>query len=45
VIVEKGTLMLVDVAVSGDRNMIKKKAAKIVKCNENPIPRIASISA
>jgi hypothetical protein len=28
---EKGTCMLIDVAISGDRNVIKKKAEKIVK--------------
>jgi hypothetical protein len=28
---EKGTCMLVDVAISGDRNVIKKKADKILK--------------
>jgi hypothetical protein len=28
---EKGTLMLIDVAVSGDRNVIKKEADKILK--------------
>jgi len=28
---EKGTCMLIDVAVSGDRNAIKKEAEKIVK--------------
>jgi len=28
---EKGTCMLIDVAVSGDRNVIKKEAEKILK--------------
>jgi len=28
---EKGTCMLIDVAISGDRNVIKKEAEKIVK--------------
>jgi len=28
---EKGTYMLVDVAISGDRNVIKKEAEKILK--------------
>ena len=28
---EKGTCMLIDVAVSGDRNVIKKEAEKVVK--------------
>ena len=28
---EKGTCMLIDVAISGDRNMIKKEAKKILK--------------
>jgi len=28
---EKGTCMLIDVAISGDRNMIKKEAHKILK--------------
>ena len=28
---EKGTCMLIDVAISGDRNVIKKKAEKILK--------------
>ena len=28
---EKGTRMLIDVAISGDRNLIKKKAEKILK--------------
>jgi DNA modification methylase len=27
----KGTRMLIDVAISGDRNMIKKEAEKILK--------------
>jgi hypothetical protein len=28
---EKGTCMLIDVAISGDRNVIKKEAEKILK--------------
>jgi hypothetical protein len=28
---EKGTFMLIDVAISGDRNVIKKEAEKILK--------------
>jgi len=28
---EKGTCMLIDVAISGDRNLIKKEAEKIIK--------------
>jgi len=28
---KKGTCMLIDVAVSGDRNVIKKEAKKILK--------------
>ena len=28
---EKGTCMLIDVAISGDRNVIKKEAKKILK--------------
>jgi hypothetical protein len=28
---EKGTCMLIDVAISGDRNMIKTEAEKILK--------------
>jgi hypothetical protein len=31
---EKGTCMLVDVAISGDRNVIKKEAEKILKYKE-----------
>jgi hypothetical protein len=31
---EKGTCMLIDVAVSGDRNVIKKEAEKILKCKD-----------
>jgi hypothetical protein len=30
---EKGTCMLIDVAISGDRNVIKKEAEKILKYN------------
>jgi hypothetical protein len=29
---EKGTCMLIDVVIPGDRNMIKKKVEKILKC-------------
>ena len=29
--IEKGTCMLIDVAISGGRNMIKKEAEKILK--------------
>ena len=28
---EKGTCMLIDIAISGDRNVIKKEAKKILK--------------
>jgi hypothetical protein len=28
---EKGTCMLIDVAISGDRNVIRKEAEKIIK--------------
>jgi len=31
---EKRTCMLIDVAISGDRNMIKKEAEKILKCKD-----------
>jgi hypothetical protein len=31
---EKRTRMLIDVAISGDRNMIKKEAEKILKYKE-----------
>jgi len=31
---EKGTCMLIDVAMSGDRNVIKKEAEKILKCKD-----------
>ena len=31
---EKGTCMLIDVAISGDRNVIKKEAEKILKYKE-----------
>ena len=30
----KGTCMLIDVAISGDRNVIKKEAEKILKCKD-----------
>jgi hypothetical protein len=29
---EKGTYMLIDVTISGDRNVIKKEAEKVLKC-------------
>jgi hypothetical protein len=32
---EKGTCLLVDSAVAGDRNMIKKEAELILKCSRN----------
>jgi hypothetical protein len=28
---EKGTCMLIDVAISGDRNVVKKEAEKVLK--------------
>jgi len=31
---EKGTCMLIDVANSGDRNVIKKEAERILKCED-----------
>jgi len=31
---EMGTCMLIDVAISGDRNVIKKEAEKILKHND-----------
>jgi len=31
---EKGTCVLIDVAISGDRNVIKKEAEKILKYND-----------
>jgi len=31
---EKRTCMLIDVAISGDRNVIKKEAEKILKCKD-----------
>jgi len=31
---EKGTCMLIDVAILGDRNVTKKKAEKILKCKD-----------
>ena len=31
---EKGACMLIDVAISGDRNVIKKEAGKITKCKD-----------
>ena len=34
---EKGTCMLIDVAISGDKNVIKMEAEKIVKCKDLPI--------
>ena len=32
---EKGTCLLIDVAISGDRNVIKKEAEKILKYKDN----------
>jgi hypothetical protein len=32
--IEKRTCMLIDVAISGDRNVIKKEAEKILKCKD-----------
>ena len=34
---EKGTCMLIDVAISGDRNVIKKEAEKILKYKDHTI--------
>ena len=31
---EKGTCMLMYVAISGDRNVIKKEAEKVIKCKD-----------
>jgi len=31
---EKGKCMFTDVAISGDRNMIKKEAEKVLKCKD-----------
>jgi len=31
---EKRTCMLIDVAISGDRNVIKKEAENIIKCKD-----------
>jgi len=31
---EKGTCMLIDIAISGDRNVIEKEAEKILKCKD-----------
>jgi hypothetical protein len=31
---EKGTCMFIDIAISGDRNVIKKEAEKILKCKD-----------
>jgi hypothetical protein len=31
---EKGTCVLIDVAIPGDRNMIKKEVQKILKCKD-----------
>ena len=31
---EEGTCVLVDVAISGDRNVIKKEAGKFLKCKD-----------
>ena len=42
---EKGTCMLIDVAISGDRNVIKKEAGKILKCKDlsNEIQRMWNV--
>jgi hypothetical protein len=37
IINEKGTCMLIDVAISGDRNMIKKEAEKILIYKDHTI--------
>jgi len=29
---EKGTCMLIDVAISGDRNVVKKEAEEVMQC-------------
>jgi hypothetical protein len=34
---EKGTCELIEVAVSGDRNVIQKEAEKILKCEDHTI--------
>jgi len=34
---EKGTCMLIDVAISGDRNVVKKEAVKILKYKDHTI--------
>jgi hypothetical protein len=31
---EKGTCMLIDVSIPGDRNVVKKEAEKIIKCKD-----------
>ena len=36
---EKGTCMLIDVAISGDRNVIKKEAEKILKYKDLTIEK------
>jgi len=36
---EKGTCMLIDAAISGDRNMIKKEAEKILKYKDLTIEK------
>ena len=40
---EKGTCMLIDVAISGDRNVIKKEAEKILKYKDLSIQRIWNV--
>jgi hypothetical protein len=44
---EKGTCMLIDVAISGDRNVIKKEAGKILKYKDptTEIQRMWNIKA
>jgi len=40
---EKGTCMLIDVAISGDRNVIKKEAEKILKYKDLTIENTAHV--
>ena len=44
---EKGTCMLIDVAISGDRNVIKKEAEKILKYEDltREIPRTGHVES
>ena len=44
---EKGTCMLIDVAISGDRNVIKKEAEKILKYKDltTELQRICNVKA